>query len=484
MRKLFTTSLLALAVAALFAAATAYAQDLQALITTDDEAVLIETIQKPGDAPQDILVKNVACKRLAVIGTENAIPALVAMLPNEKLNFNARFALEAMPFESVDAALAKAAKELTGSQLVGVIDTIGVRAKADSVALLAEIGAKYADDILVTKAVYAAMGKIATPEAAAYLADAAKKDFSGADILVKRGLGDAILDVAEDHEKAGDAIGAAELYALLAAPAFPSFIQDAGLYRGIMCAEPAAAADKIVATLKGENASQADVALKTVRELNDASGVAATKALVAAFDQFPEAMQIRVARAIGDRKDDASRQVAFEQLAKIAADGSVALKIAAAQAFAKNGLNEVKAFEILAKKANFDDADLSAAIVAMAAAFDADDFDASWKALCEKDFESALAQSDAAALAFMKIAELRRTAEATPTLVKIAETKEGALRDGALNALSEIVTLDNLDMLVQALNGETDDAKVDWLLRAACTRLPREDCAAKVAELF
>lgn len=484
MRKLFTTSLLALAVAALFAAATAYAQDLQALITTDDEAALIETIQKPGDAPQDILVKNVACKRLAVIGTENAIPALVAMLPNEKLNFNARFALEAMPFESVDAALAKAAKELTGSQLVGVIDTIGVRAKADSVALLAEIGAKYADDILVTKAIYAAMGKIATPEAAAYLADAAKKDFSGADILVKRGLGDAILDVAEDHEKAGDAIGAAELYALLAAPAFPSFIQDAGLYRGIMCAEPAAAADKIVATLKGENASQADVALKTVRELNDGSGVAATKALVAAFDQFPEAMQIRVARAIGDRKDDASRLIAFEQLAKIAADGSVALKIAAAQAFAKNGLNEVKAFEILAKKANFDDADLSAAIVAMAAAFDADDFDAAWKALCEKDFESALAQSDAAALVFMKIAELRRTAEATPTLVKIAETKEGALRDGALNALSEIVTLDNLDMLVQALNGETDDAKVDWLLRAACTRLPREDCAAKVAELF
>ena len=58
MRKLFTTSLLALAVAALFAAATAYAQDLQALITTDDEAALIETIQKPGDAPQDILVKN------------------------------------------------------------------------------------------------------------------------------------------------------------------------------------------------------------------------------------------------------------------------------------------------------------------------------------------------------------------------------------------------------------------------------------------
>jgi hypothetical protein len=485
MRKLFTTSLLALAVAALFAAASARAQDVQAIITSDDEAFLIETIEKPGDEPQDILVKNVACKRLAVIGTEKAIPALAAMLPYEKLSFSARYALESMPYEACDAALAQAANELTGLQLVGVVDTIGVRGKAESVPQLKELGAKYADDVLVTKAIYAAMGMIGSEDAAAYLADEANKDFSGADFLLKRGLGDGILYAADKFVKAGNAARAAELYALLAKPDFPSFVQAAGLYRWIVTVGPEDAAAKIVATLKTSDALKVSAAIKSIRELNDDSGVAAVNALVAAFGDFSEATQVRVARAIGDRKDDGARQAANALLLKIANDGSNALKVAAAQALAKNGVNQVAAFETLAgNTANFDDAELSDAIVAMAAEFEADDFDAAWKEICADDFGATLAKSDNLALAYMKIAELRRTAEAGKTLVTVAETKEGALRDGALSALSEIVSLDSLDLLVQALDGETDDAKVDWLLRAALTRLPREDCAAKVASLF
>ena len=484
MRKLFTTSLLALAVAALFAAASAHAQDVQAIITSDDEAFLIETIEKPGDEPQDILVKNVACKRLAVIGTEKAIPALAAMLPYEKLSFSARYALESMPYEACDAALAQAANELTGLQLVGVVDTIGVRGKAESVPQLKELGAKYADDVLVTKAIYAAMGMIGSEDAAAYLADEANKDFSDADFLLKRGLGDGILYAADKFVKAGNAAGAAELYALLAKPDFPSFVQAAGLYRWIVTVGPEDAAAKIVATLKTSDALKVSAAIKSIRELNDDSGVAAVNALVAAFGDFSEATQVRVARAIGDRKDDGSRQAASALLLKIANDGSNALKVAAAQALAKNGVNQVAAFETLAgNTANFDDAELSDAIVAMAAEFEADDFDAAWKEICADDFGATLAKSDNLALAYMKIAELRRTAEAGKTLVTVAETKEGALRDGALSALSEIVSLDSLDLLVQRSTAKRTAPKSTGA-RAALTRLPREDCAAKVASLF
>ena len=125
---------------------------------------------------------------------------------------------------------------------------------------------------------------------------------------------------------------------------------------------------------------------------------------------------MRVARAIGDRKDDGSRQAASALLLKIANDGSNALKVAAAQALAKNGVNQVAAFETLAgNTANFDDAELSDAIVAMAAEFEADDFDAAWKEICADDFGATLAKSDNLALAYMKIAELRRTAEAGKT---------------------------------------------------------------------
>ena len=140
MRTRFFLAFLSGAILAL-AANVASAQTWQEVQTSTDEDLLIQAITNTGDAPEDIHNTNVACKRLAVYGSPKAIPALVALLPNEKLNFNARFALEAMPFDEVDAALLDATKELKGACLVGVIDTIGVRGKAESFATLKEIAA-------------------------------------------------------------------------------------------------------------------------------------------------------------------------------------------------------------------------------------------------------------------------------------------------------------------------------------------------------
>ena len=488
MKKLFAASLCAL-LAVCFASNVraedsqeAQAQKAQALSVETSEDALIAEIAKPGDEPQDILYKNVAVKRLAVVGTEKAIPTLVAMLPNEKLNFNARFALEAMPFAAVDEALAKAANELTGKNLVGVIDTIGVRGKVESVAQLKELGDKN-DDESVKKAVFAALGAIGTDECADYLVAQTDKvrDTDASVKLLKRGLGDAILEIGNKREKAGDLAGAIKMYDAATNEVFPSFVQDAGFYRALLCSGKDAAPKVLEALKLGAGNSKADVALKTVREYGDEAGAAVTKALTDAFNDYPEAMQVRIARAIGDRKDVASSELARAKLGVLAKAGTLAVKVAAAQALAKNGLRQAEAFDGFASDVkNFDMPELSDAIVAMAVSFDSDDFDAAWKKV---DLLGVVEKSENAGVAYLKIAELRRTAEFGDALVKIAETKKGALRDGALNALSEIVDLDNLELLVKALDGEADDAKVDWLLRAACTRLPREDCAAKVAEL-
>ena len=105
MRKKFALAFLT-CVAVAFLSTAAFAQvswsDVQ---TSTDEALLMKAIDQPGDSPEAIHNVNVACKRLAVYGTPKSIPALVALLPVEKQNFNARFALEAMPFDEVDAAL-------------------------------------------------------------------------------------------------------------------------------------------------------------------------------------------------------------------------------------------------------------------------------------------------------------------------------------------------------------------------------------------
>lgn len=460
------------------AASVANAQSWQELQTSTDEAALIQAITNIGDAPEDIHNGNVACKRLAVYGTDAAIPALVALLPNEKQNFNARFALEAMPSEAVDAALLKAAKELKGACLVGVIDTIGVRGKADSFATLKEI-ADANDDPAVQKAIYAACGMIASPEAEAFLVEESKKDLGAMEYYARKALGDAILDVADNYEKAGQLDKAAALDDVVAAAAFPKYEKEAGIYRSLIN-KGADSAAKVVELLQGDDGPVSDVALKSIREFDAAASAKVVAALVENFDKFDAVRKVRVVRAFENLKADDAKAVAFPKLTSLANADDVALRAAVAKALVSYaGSLENAAFtRVDGKECN--DALRNAKIalgVALAKAK---------PALFENMQASALLDDmdETDALIQLKIVELARIKTAGPALVKIANERQGALRDAALSALSEIVELDDLQLLVDALNGETDDAKVDWILRAACTRLPREECAAKVADLF
>ncbi|MBQ1865229.1 MAG: hypothetical protein II150_11695, partial [Thermoguttaceae bacterium] len=315
------------------AASVANAQSWQELQTSTDEAALIQAITNIGDAPEDIHNGNVACKRLAVYGTDAAIPALVALLPNEKQNFNARFALEAMPSEAVDAALLKAAKELKGACLVGVIDTIGVRGKADSFATLKEI-ADANDDPAVQKAIYAACGMIASPEAEAFLVEESKKDLGAMEYYARKALGDAILDVADNYEKAGQLDKAAALDDVVAAAAFPKYEKEAGIYRSLIN-KGADSAAKVVELLQGEDGPVSDVALKSIREFDAAASAKVVAALVENFDKFDAVRKVRVVRAFENLKADDAKAVALPKLTSLVDADDVALRAAVAKALAQ-----------------------------------------------------------------------------------------------------------------------------------------------------
>ena len=460
------------------AANVANAQSWKELQTSTDEAALIQAITNIGDAPEDIHNANVACKRLAVYGTDAAIPALVALLPNEKQNFNARFALEAMPSEAVDAALLKAAKELKGTCLVGVIDTIGVRGKADSFATLKEI-ADANDDPAVQKAIYAACGMIASPEAEAFLVEESAKDLGAMEYYARKALGDAILDVADNYEKSGALDKAAALDDVVAAAAFPKYEKEAGIYRSLIN-KGADSAAKVVELLQGDDGPVSDVALKSIREFAPDASAKVAAALVENFDKFDAVRKVRVVRAFENLKADDAKAVAFPKLTSLVDADDVALRAAVAKALAQyaGNLENAAATRVNGNESSPALVDAKVALgVALAKAK---------PALFENPKASTLLDDmdETDALIQLKIIELARIKSAGPALVKIANERQGALRDAALSALSEIVELDDLQLLVDALNGETDDAKVDWILRAACTRLPREDCAAKVADLF
>ncbi len=99
------------------------------------EKALIAVLTSPDSSKAD---KAITCKKLAVFGSKNAVPALAALLGDEELISWARIALESIPGAEADEALRKATATLKGRSLVGVINSIGVRRDAGAVTLLAQ----------------------------------------------------------------------------------------------------------------------------------------------------------------------------------------------------------------------------------------------------------------------------------------------------------------------------------------------------------
>ena len=77
--------------------------------------------------------KAIACKKLAIDGSSEAVPELAKLLSDPQLSSWARIALEAMPGKDADKALRDAADSLDGKLLVGMINSIGVRRDAEAV---------------------------------------------------------------------------------------------------------------------------------------------------------------------------------------------------------------------------------------------------------------------------------------------------------------------------------------------------------------
>ena len=100
------------------------------------------------------------------MGTKDAIPALVTLLPDEKMNEYARFGLEGIPDPAVDEALRAATSKLQGRPLVGVLDSIGQRKDTKAGEALGPILERPGTWPLPVRPAAGALGRIGTPEAA------------------------------------------------------------------------------------------------------------------------------------------------------------------------------------------------------------------------------------------------------------------------------------------------------------------------------
>ena len=117
--------------------------------------------------------RRFACLTLAVVGTEASFPVLAELLKSEDTVGIACFALGPQPSPKASEVLRAALPTARGACRMHLINTLGDRADADAVKLLADF--TRSPDDLITDAAISALGKIATPAALSQLAELRQK---------------------------------------------------------------------------------------------------------------------------------------------------------------------------------------------------------------------------------------------------------------------------------------------------------------------
>lgn len=170
--------------------------------------------------------KDFVCRKLAVIGSSTAVPALAELLSSDANAHLARHALERIPGPEAAAALSAAATKLTGKLQIGAIGSIGARREVAGVAALA--GLLQHKDSTVARAAALSLGSIGGNEAATVLRSALPIAAGDKNFLM-----DAMLSCAESLLNAKKTADATAIYKLLADDQQPRLVRLAAT-RGLL----------------------------------------------------------------------------------------------------------------------------------------------------------------------------------------------------------------------------------------------------------
>jgi HEAT repeat protein len=438
--------------ATVFALATcAWAQTNSKQIMAQTPAQLVELLKNP---KASIFEKAKACQQLAIVGNKDAISALVALLPDEKLNLYARYGLEGIPDPAVDVALRDAATKLHGAALVGAIDSIGQRRDAQAIGLLTGLlGSK---DKGVAPAAAASLGKIGTPDSAKILAETLAKDPSNAAVA------DACVIGADRLATSGKKAEAVALCEAITKSNAPKNLKIAAL-TGQFYLQQAAAKDVVLAQIRNADKAYFNLGLAAARTI---PGAELTAALVAELPKLSAERQAVLLRALGDRAPAAPMAVALAA----AKSQSPAVREAAIYVLAKHG--DASAAAVLL------DAALGDAAVAQTAQ---DGLKAMRDATVDAAILARLAAADAKAkVVLFDVLSARRVTAAVPAIRAGLSDPNESVRLAAITALGRLAELNDIDTL--AAKAFAEAAAAQTALKMAALRMSDPNaCAAKLA---
>jgi len=265
--------------------------------------------------------KAEACRVLARTGGAEAVPALEALLGDEKLSHMARYALEVNPSAEAGAALRRALRTVGDAQKIGIMSTLAVRQDVEAIPLMVEV--------LMTE------GSTARAEAARALSRLVALDVEVdmAKVSERPGvlaaLAPDLLNLAQRLLDDGRGAAAIAIYDVLRVNAeVPGPVQD-GALRGAILARGVDGVSLLLESLHTDDADEFDAAIRTARELGGGDKV--TGALAEALGELPDWAKVTVLQVIGERGGAA----AGPAVAALAAEGASEVRVAAINALAR-----------------------------------------------------------------------------------------------------------------------------------------------------
>ena len=240
--------------------------------------------------------KSYTLRKLSMIATREAVPAIAPLLTDKELSHMARFALERIGCPMSRKAMRLAVGKVAGREKVGMINSLGQLRDADSASAL--IGLLGDSDPGVAGAAATALGRIGGAQAAAALR--AFRDKAPKALAVV--AANAYLDVAESLLAAGKTAEAAMIYKQLENDKIK--VVRLAASRGMVAADPAGAMPRLLKALDSKDAGIRGSAAELITQ---SPGSEATKAFAAGLGKLASAGRIALLRALAARRDAAAQ---------------------------------------------------------------------------------------------------------------------------------------------------------------------------------
>ena len=400
------------------------------------------------DAPPQ--EKAITCKLLAIYGTPDAVPALAPLLADENLASWARIALEAIPGPAAEEALRGAMDRLQGNLLVGVINSIGVRADTKATAGLVE--KLKASDVDVAAAAAVALGHLGGDQAA----QALEKSLTDARSGFRSAVAEGCILCAEKFVTQGKSAQAVKLFDQVRQANLPKQ-RHLEAIRGAILARQLAGVPLLIEQLRSPDKALFNIGLHTARELN---GREVTEALAVELERLSPDRQVPLLLALADRNDPA----AFPAVLRAAQTGPKKLRIAAFNVLERS--DNIAGAAVLIQAAAESDAELAQAAKIALARLPGKAVDANLVARLPQ-------AAGKMRQVLIELAGLRRADGALPAIVPYAEDADEGVRSAAVQAMGALggdrQTAD-LVKLLQKNSDAKERANIEKALMALSSR--------------